>query len=179
MDYNNVILVDDNDNFIGTEEKMKAHVSGKLHRAFSIFLFNSDNQMLLHQRAYSKYHSGGLWTNTCCSHPQPKSTIKKDISDRLLFEMGVECELNWLFSFKYKAGFDNGITEHEYDHVYTGIFNGIPDPNPDEVADWSWLDLSELETDIRINPKKYTEWFKKALPMVQKNFFEKTEKQYS
>ncbi len=166
MNYNKVILVDKDDIEIGTEEKLKAHIEGKLHRAFSIFLFNSQKQILIHQRAYSKYHSGGLWTNACCSHPQPNSNIEKDISNRLLFEMGITCELKWSFKFKYKASFDNGITEHELDHVFTGIFNGNPNPNPDEVAEWKWFNIPDLKLDIQQNPKKYTEWFKVALPMV-------------
>ena len=164
--FGNVILVDENDNAIGTEEKLKAHTEGKLHRAFSIFLFNDKNEILLQQRALSKYHSGGLWTNACCSHPQPNSTIEQDIADRLFFEMGIVCKLNRQFSFKYKAVFDNGITENEYDHVYTGYYNNTPTINPEEVENWKWISISELKKDILLNPQKYTEWFKKALPMV-------------
>jgi isopentenyl-diphosphate delta-isomerase len=165
-EFSKVILVDENDNEIGIEEKLRAHIEGKLHRAFSIFLFNDKNEILLQQRAFSKYHSGGLWTNTCCSHPQPNSTIEHDIADRMLFEMGIVCKLNWQFTFKYKAIFDNGITENEYDHVYTGYYEDAPIINPEEVENWKWISVSELKEDISINPKKYTEWFKVALPMI-------------
>lgn len=167
--FKKVILVDEQDNPIGEEEKLKAHIDGKLHRAFSIFLFNEKNEMLLQQRALNKYHSAGLWTNTCCSHPQPNSNINSDIRDRLLFEMGIICKLSWQFSFKYKASFYNGITEHELDHVYTGIFNKNPNPNPDEVADWRWINIIDLKIDIEQNPQKYTEWFKVAFPIIVKD----------
>ncbi len=167
--FKKVILVDEQDNPIGEEEKLKAHLDGKLHRAFSIFLFNDKNEILLQQRALNKYHSAGLWTNTCCSHPQPNSDIKKDISNRLLFEMGITCELNWQFSFKYKASFKNGITEHELDHVYTGIFNKNPSPNPDEVAEWKWISIIDLKLDLEKKPEKYTEWFKIAFCWYKKS----------
>ncbi|NPA68412.1 MAG: isopentenyl-diphosphate Delta-isomerase [Chlorobi bacterium] len=165
--FDKVILVDENDNQTGTEDKMQAHLNGNLHRAFSVFLFNDKGEMLLQRRALSKYHSGGLWTNACCSHPQPDSSIDEDLKDRLLFEMGIECKLDYLLSFRYKAEFSDGITENELDHVYYGYFNGIPHPNPDEAEDWKWVDIADIEDDIDRHPEKYTEWFKIIFPVVK------------
>lgn len=161
-----VILVDEKDNVIGTEEKMKTHQEGKLHRAFSIFVFNSKGELLLQKRAKSKYHSGGLWTNTCCSHPRPEEHIEKAVHRRLKEEMGFDCELKEIFSFTYKAKLDNNLFEHEYDHVFIGNFDGEPNPNPEEVDDWKWVDLEELKKDIRENPDSYTYWLKISIDKI-------------
>ncbi len=161
-----VILVDENDNEIGVEEKIKAHEKGKLHRAFSIFIFNSKGEMLIHKRAENKYHSPGLWTNACCSHPRPKESLEEATKRRLMEEMGFNCSLKKAFSFIYKAKFDNGLTEHEFDHVFIGVCDVEPKPNANEVADWKWVKIDELLEDVKEHPEKYTVWFKKALPRV-------------
>lgn len=160
-----VILVDGNDREIGTEEKMKAHQEGKLHRAFSIFVFNSKGELLLQKRAKSKYHSGGLWTNTCCSHPRPGETLENSVHRRLKEEMGFDCELREIFSFKYKVKLEN-IFENEYDHVFIGKFDGKPHPNPEEVDEWKWIKLKELKNDMKKNPDKYSYWLKKSIDKV-------------
>lgn len=139
---------------------METHRKGKLHRAFSIFVFNNENEMLLQQRAIKKYHSGGLWTNTCCSHPRPDENISKAAHRRLREEMGFDTELNEAFSFTYFADLDKGLKEHEYDHVFIGNYDGDINPNPDEVESFKWIDMDVLKRDIKENPKNYTEWFK-------------------
>mmetsp|Transcript_39191 Transcript_39191/g.51272 ORF Transcript_39191/g.51272 Transcript_39191/m.51272 type:complete len:175 (-) Transcript_39191:175-699(-) len=158
MEY--VILVDEKDQEIGSMEKMEAHEKGRLHRAFSIFLFNNKNELLLQQRAHSKYHSGGLWTNTCCSHPRKGETVLEASNRRLMEEMGIEAEMNQVFSFIYKAELDNELTEHELDHVVFGSFNGEPEINPEEVAAWKYMSMNEIEADMKVNPQDYTSWFK-------------------
>jgi isopentenyl-diphosphate delta-isomerase len=140
-------------------EKMEAHEKGLLHRAFSIFIFNEHNQMMIHQRALNKYHSPGLWTNACCSHQQPGETNEEAANRRLMEEMGFNCELTKKFEFTYKAAFSNGLTEHEYDHVFIGHYSDLPNPNPSEVNDWKWIDLDVLESHINEYPQKYTPWF--------------------
>jgi isopentenyl-diphosphate Delta-isomerase len=162
-----VILVDKKDKEIGTMEKIEAHKKGLLHRAFSIFVFNSDNELLLQKRADSKYHSPGLWTNTCCSHPTPNSTIEKDIHERLKDEMGFDCELKKSFTFIYRAEFDNGLTENEFDHVFIGHYENNPKPNEKEVSDYKWLSLDKLKKDIIDNPNIYTYWLKKIIDRIQ------------
>ena len=162
-----VILVDENDKEVGIEEKIKAHEGGgKLHRAFSIFVFNSEGKMLLQKRAKTKYHSGGLWTNACCSHPSPEKSLSVMVHKRLKEEMGFDCELEEVFSFKYKIHFDNGLTEWEYDHVFIGEFNGEIKPNQKEVSEWKWVDLKELQKDVNKQPQNYAYWFKIALNRV-------------
>jgi len=163
-----IILVDKKDRQIGTEFKLKAHREGKLHRAFSIFVFNSKGEMLLQQRAFKKYHSGGLWTNTCCSHPKVGETVLEAGHRRLKEEMGFDCELSEVFSFVYKAKLDNELTEYEFDHVLFGQFNGNPVINKDEVADFKWIDLKSLTKDIKSNPQAYTYWFKECYNKVLK-----------
>ncbi|MFA5925900.1 MAG: isopentenyl-diphosphate Delta-isomerase [Parcubacteria group bacterium] len=155
-----VILVDREDKKIGSEDKLKAHRSGKMHRAFSVLVFNSRREMLLQKRAKGKYHSGGLWTNACCSHPRPGERILSAAKRRLGEEMGFTCALKKAFSFHYCAKLDNGMTENEYDHVLRGEFNGDPVPNPDEAEDWKWMNWRELKKDISRNPRRYTYWFK-------------------
>lgn len=164
----NVILVDEKDNEIGVKEKMAAHVEGKLHRCFSIFIFNSKGQLLLQKRAKGKYHSGGLWTNTCCSHPRPNKNLKEEAEKRLKEEMGIECDLKEIFSFIYKAKVGN-LIEHEFDHVFLGKFDGKPQPDEKEAEDWKWIEPEELRKDIKENPEKYTYWFKLILDRVLKS----------
>ncbi|HRF99552.1 MAG TPA: isopentenyl-diphosphate Delta-isomerase [Bacteroidia bacterium] len=158
-----VILVDEQDNDIGVMEKMKAHQDGLLHRAFSVFIFNDQDELLLQQRAISKYHSGGLWTNTCCSHPRPNETIKDAANRRLFEEMGMSCDLKIKTSFIYKTPFDNGLTEHELDYVLIGTTNENPQINKEEVESYKWMLVKDIKKDISDNPDHYTSWFKIAL----------------
>ncbi|MCK4592058.1 isopentenyl-diphosphate Delta-isomerase [Candidatus Parcubacteria bacterium] len=161
-----IILVDKNDQEIGSGEKMKVHQNGKLHRAFSIFVFNSKNEMLLQERAKTKYHCGGLWTNTCCSHPRRGELLEEATHRRLQEEMGFDCELKKIGSFIYKAEFDNGLTEHEYDHVFTGKFDGEPKLNLEEADDYKWIGMEKLKKEIKKNPESFTAWFKIAMEKV-------------
>lgn len=163
MPYEQVILVDTNDKPIGTIEKLEAHQKGLLHRAFSVFIFNSQGKLLLQQRAFSKYHSAGLWTNTCCSHPRPHESNENAAIRRLREEMGIETPLTYKGSFIYKAEFDNKLIEHEYDHVFIGTYNDNPIINIDEVNNYDWKSLEDIKKDISINPKHYTAWLKIAL----------------
>lgn len=162
----NIILVDTNDKEIGFEEKMKAHEEGKLHRAFSIYIFNSKGELLLQKREESKYHSGNLWTNTCCSHPRQGETAEEASHRRLQEEMGFDCELKEIFSFVYKVKLGEKLYEHEYDHVLIGQFDGSPKPDPEEVSDWKWVKINELEKDVEDNPDNYTYWFKISFKRV-------------
>lgn len=159
----NIALVDENDEIIGFAAKDEVHRKGLLHRAFSIFVFNSRKQLLLQKRAVSKYHSGGLLTNTCCSHLVENEDFQDYMHRRLKEEMGFDCELLFRFSFTYKIEFENGLTEHETDHVYTGVFDGTPIPNPDEADGFLWVDFYETVKDVEINPEKYTYWFREAI----------------
>ena len=163
----NVILVDEFDAEIGTMEKLEVHEKALLHRAFSIFIFNDKTEMLLQQRAAKKYHSAGLWTNACCSHPQPGQQTTTAAAIRLQQEMGFSAPIQKAFEFTYKAPFDNGLTEHEFDHVFVGKYNGNIVPNVDEVSDYCYKSLAEIEASIASHPQKYTEWFKIAFPLVQ------------
>ena len=156
----NVILVDGKDNPIGLMEKQAAHVTPHLHRAFSIFIFNSKGELLLQQRAFSKYHSPGLWTNTCCSHPRAGETLEEATSRRLMEEMGMACPMHEVYTFIYKAPVGEGLTEHEFDHVFIGQSDDIPCINTDEVESWKYMNLNDLEKDIELHPEHYTEWFK-------------------
>ncbi|WP_199118031.1 isopentenyl-diphosphate Delta-isomerase [Pedobacter sp. ASV28] len=155
-----VVLVDEKDRQIGLMDKMQAHVEARLHRAFSVFLFNDKNELLLQQRAQSKYHCGGLWTNTCCSHPRSEEKMKTAVDRRLLEEMGIICHTEKVYDFIYKAQLENGLYEHEFDHVFFGRFSEKPNPNPKEVVDWKYMEMRELKTDIDKYPEKYTPWFK-------------------
>ncbi|WP_440066157.1 isopentenyl-diphosphate Delta-isomerase [Tenacibaculum discolor] len=155
-----VILVDQQDNPIGLMEKIEAHEKALLHRAFSVFVFNNKNELMLQQRAAEKYHSPLLWTNTCCSHQRDGESNIEAGKRRLQEEMGFSCELEEVFSFIYKAPFDNGLTEHEYDHVMIGRFNDEPIVNPEEVASYKWMPLEEVKNDIENHPEEYTAWFK-------------------
>ena len=162
-----VILVDSNDVQTGTIEKMEAHRLGLLHRAFSIFIFNSNGEFLLQQRAESKYHNGGLWTNSCCSHPLPGETVLNAANRRLCEEMGFTTNLSPAFNFIYKATFDNGLTEHEFDHVFTGIYDGEMKVDKNEVSDYCYKKLKDIDDSLQTHPHKYTEWFKIALPQIK------------
>jgi isopentenyl-diphosphate delta-isomerase len=155
-----VILVNEKDEPIGLMGKMEAHEKGLLHRAFSVFVFNSKQEVLLQQRAACKYHSPNLWTNTCCSHPRAGETNQQAGERRLQEEMGLQVPLQEVFSFIYKAPFDNGLTEHEYDHVLIGYSDAQPQINPEEVASWKWLSLEAIKEDILQAPERYTAWFK-------------------
>lgn len=155
-----VILVDKKDNKIGLMPKMEAHEKALLHRAFSVFIFNNKGDLMLQQRALHKYHSPGLWTNTCCSHQRDGESNIAAGRRRLQEEMGFTVPLVEKTSFIYKAPFDNGLTEHELDHILTGEFEGIPKINPDEVESWKWMPLEEVKSDIAVNPHNYTAWFK-------------------
>ncbi len=155
-----VILVNNNDEPIGTMPKMEAHEKAELHRAFSVFVLNDRNEIMLQQRASHKYHSPQLWTNTCCSHQRVGESNIEAGRRRLQEEMGFETDLKELFSFIYKAPFDNGLTEHEFDHVMIGYYNDQPKINRDEVADWKWMAPSKVKADMVENPEIYTAWFK-------------------
>jgi isopentenyl-diphosphate delta-isomerase len=155
-----VILVDSEDKPIGTLPKMEAHEKGVLHRAFSVFILNQKGELMLQQRAHHKYHSPGLWTNTCCSHQREGEQNIEAGMRRLDEEMGFSVTLEELFSFIYKAPFDNGLTEHELDHVMLGHYEDVPQINTEEVAEWKWMSLIDIEADIAINPDEYTVWFK-------------------
>ncbi len=155
-----VILVDEKDNQIGTMEKIEAHEKALLHRAFSIFIFNDQGQLMLQQRAFKKYHSPGLWTNTCCSHQREGEDTLEAAHRRLVEEMGFDTDLEEKFAFVYKAAFDNGLTEHEFDHVLVGNYNNAPVLNPEEAANWRWVSLEEVKKDIDAFPQNYTPWFR-------------------
>ena len=155
-----VILVDVNDNPIGLMNKLEAHEKAVLHRAFSVFILNDKNELMLQQRALHKYHSPLLWTNTCCSHQRENETNIQAGTRRLREEMGFETELKEMFHFIYKAPFDNGLTEHELDHVMLGYYNEVPKINKDEVENWKWMKIEEVKNDMIMNPNLYTVWFK-------------------
>ena len=162
-----LILVDENDVPIGTIEKMEAHQKALLHRAFSVFIFNTNGEMLLQQRAIDKYHSGGLWTNTCCSHPYERQETKPAAEKRLQEEMGFTTELTKVFDFIYKAPFDNGLTEHEYDHVFTGKYDGVVIPDKSEVENYCFMSIEGIKESMQLYPEKYTVWFKIAFPKME------------
>lgn len=155
-----VILVDTNDNPIGLMNKLEAHEKAVLHRAFSVFILNDNNELMLQQRAQHKYHSPLLWTNTCCSHQRENETNIQAGTRRLREEMGFETELKEMFHFIYKAPFDNGLTEHELDHVMIGYYNKMPDINKDEVESWKWMKIEDVKNDMITNKEQYTIWFK-------------------
>jgi len=162
-----VILVNEHDDMVGTMEKMEAHKQGLLHRAFSIFIFNNKGEMLLQQRAFTKYHSGGLWTNACCSHPMPGERTQEAAQRRLVEEMGFETPIEKIFSFTYKAVFENGLTEHEFDHVFAGEYEGEIDANPDEVNDFVYKEVSVIKNEMQTEPQKFTAWFHIAFPKIE------------
>ncbi len=155
-----VILVNEKDEKIGLMPKLEAHEKALLHRAFSVFIFNENNELLLQQRALQKYHSPGLWTNTCCSHQRDGESSLEAGKRRLDEEMGFTVPLKESTSFIYKAPFDNGLTEYEFDHILIGNYSGIPNPNKEEVASWKWMKIDTIQEDLKNNPQEYTTWFK-------------------
>lgn len=155
-----VILVDENDAIVGEMEKMEAHRKGLLHRAFSILIFNDSGEMLLQKRSSKKYHSGGLWTNACCSHPSPNENIQHATRRKLEQEMGIDLETEFLYTFIYHVSLEHDLTEHELDHVFVGTFNGTPVINRDEVEDWKYVNIDWLRNDVVAHPDNYTHWFK-------------------
>ncbi len=161
-----VILVDALDREVGVMEKLEAHQKGLLHRAFSVFIFNSKGEILLQQRALSKYHSPGLWTNTCCSHPRPQESTHCAAERRLLEEMGMSTPLNETFAFTYHAAFDNGLIEHEYDHVFFGWSDQAPVINYEEVSDYRYISIADLQQWLSEDPDAFTVWFKICFPNV-------------
>ena len=158
-----IVLVNENDENIGSIGKLEAHQKGLLHRAFSIIVWNNQNQILIHQRAFGKYHSEGLWTNTCCSHPKMGETVIEAAHRRLKEEMGFDCQLEQKFHFIYKVKLENQLIENELDHVLIGKFNDNPSPNPDEVNDYRWISLPELKKEIDEKPTTFTFWFKEII----------------
>lgn len=158
-----VILVDAEDTPVGTADKLAAHRAGQLHRAFSVFVLNDDGAVLLQRRAEGKYHSGGLWSNTCCSHPRPGEATEAAARRRLEEEMGFHCTLEPAFGMVYRADVGGGLVEHEYDHVLLGRWSGEPDPDPREVADWRWVPLAALKEEVARHPRRFTYWFRVAL----------------
>jgi len=161
-----VILVDENDRPLGKMEKMEAHRRGILHRAFSVFIFNSKGEMLLHKRAKGKYHNAGLWSNACCSHPSPGEDTLEAAKRRLKEEMGFATELKPLFEFTYKVEFSNGLTEHEFDHVFSGIYNEEIFPDHKEVERFCYKSPDAISEELQLDPEKYTAWFRLAFPKV-------------
>lgn len=161
-----VVLVDETDKVVGTSEKLAAHKNGQLHRAFSVCIFNSKGEMLLQRRALNKYHSGGLWTNACCSHPRPHEDTLDAAHRRLKEELGLEANLTFLFSFLYKADFENGLTEHELDHVFVGTSDTNPELNLDEAIEYKYMTPTELIEDIEKHSENYTFWFKEIVNKV-------------
>ena len=162
MSMENVILVDEKDNQVGLMPKLEAHQKGLLHRAFSVFIFNSDYKLLLQKRASSKYHSGGLWTNPCCSHPRDGEDIIDAANRRLNEEMGIKTSLRKVFDFIYTAELDNNLIENEFDHVLYGVYDIDPILNKEEAEDFKWIDMETLKNDIENNTDQYTVWFKIA-----------------
>lgn len=167
MAQQHVILVDDRDVAVGTAEKMEAHRKGLLHRAFSVFIFDDKGRMLLQKRAKEKYHGGDLWTNACCSHPSGNDEIKNSAETRLHQELGFTTSLIKIFEFKYRAEVENDLIEHEYDHVFAGEYYGVVQPNPNEVSDYCYQEISEIKKSLDENPSIFTFWFKMAFPKVE------------
>jgi isopentenyl-diphosphate delta-isomerase len=166
MQMEEVILVNEQDEQTGTIEKMEAHRKALLHRAFSVFIFNGKGEMLLQQRAIGKYHSPGLWTNTCCSHPRPGEDVESAANRRLKEEMGIETSLKKIFDFIYRTEFDNGLTEYEFDHVYTGSYLGMFVPDKKEVKDYCFRTMDDISQDLIRCPEKYSSWFSIAFPLL-------------
>ena len=158
MQKEQVILVDQEDNEVGTAEKMSSHQEGMLHRAFSIFIVNNKNEILLQKRAKGKYHCAGLWTNTCCSHPRPGESLLEAAHRRLQEEMGFDCPLEDAFTFMYRVEFENGLIEHELDHVLIGTHDGPVDPDPQEVSEYRWMPIEELKQELSSNEQQFTPW---------------------
>jgi isopentenyl-diphosphate delta-isomerase len=169
MDIEKVVLVDENDDPVGEMAKMEAHEKALLHRAFSVFVFNNNDELMMQQRALGKYHSPGLWTNTCCSHPRPGETVLEAGHRRLLEEMGFDCTIEKIFDFIYKAQLDHGLTEHEFDHVLFGRYDQNPDINPVEVENWKWMAMDDIDEAMKKKPEQFTVWFRIAFERVFKH----------
>jgi isopentenyl-diphosphate delta-isomerase len=165
-----VILVDERDESVGTMEKMEAHKKGALHRAFSVFVMNKQGEMLIQQRAVEKYHSGGLWSNACCSHPAPGEETMDAAHRRLKEEMGFDCELRQLFSLTYKQEVGKGLIEHEIDHIYVGQYEGQPSINPKEVKSYQYVDMREVDRWMLEKPEEFTSWFRLAIPQFKEHW---------
>ena len=163
-----VILVNEQDEQTGSMEKMQAHREGKLHRAFSVFIFNNKGEMLLQQRALNKYHSGGLWTNACCSHPRPNELTEAAAIRRLKEELGFDTDIKEIFSFTYHAAVENGLTEYEYDHVFAGIYEGAIEANKNEVAAFRYEEMEDVKLAMQEQPQTFTVWFKIVFPKIEK-----------
>ena len=161
-----VILVDNEDNEIGVMEKMEAHRKGKLHRAFSVILQNEKGDFLVQKRADNKYHSAGLWSNSCCSHPLPGEDLKKAVGRRLMEEISAQSEVDFMFKFKYQVSLDNNLVEHEIDHVFKGIINFVPKPNEEEVSELKFISETDLREDMNDNPHSYTYWFHEIMSRI-------------
>lgn len=167
MNVDYVILVDEQDREIGSMEKLQAHLEAKLHRAISVFIFNSNNELLLQKRSATKYHSGGLWTNTCCSHPRPNENTADAAKRRLQEEMGMNCDLQYVFNFTYLAKLENGITEHEFDYVFFGFTNDEPKLNLEEASDYTYLPIHAIEDQLKESPEQFSAWFKLIFDRVK------------
>lgn len=165
-DITEVILVDENDHPVGVMEKMEVHKKALLHRAFSVFIYNNKGEMLLQRRAHKKYHSAGLWSNSCCSHPQPGEETLPAAEKRLFEEMGIQTKLKKAFDFIYQIPFENGLWEHELDHVFTGFYEGEITPDSEEVSDYCFQSTEEIKHSMISHPQKYTEWFKIIFPQL-------------
>jgi len=168
-----VILVDENDNQIGVGEKIETHKQAKLHRAFSVFILNSKNEMLLQQRAKVKYHCPGLWANTCCGHPRPGETVEKAAHRRIKEEFGFDAPFAEKLTYVYKVAFENGLNEHEFLHVFVGTADAIaPVPNPAEIDGWKWVPVKKIYADIAQNPDAYAFWFKLSMEKLKNEFIQ-------
>lgn len=165
-DEEHVVLVNEHDVVLGTMGKLEAHQKGLLHRAFSVFIFDREGRLLLQRRAASKYHSAGLWTNTCCSHPRPGEATEVAAVRRLQEEMGLRCRLEFSFSFQYKASFENGLHEHELDHVFFGQYDAAPDPDPTEVQEWRYASIAQLNDELTRTPDRFTAWLLACWPRI-------------
>lgn len=167
MSINEVILVSEQDEPIGVMEKMEAHRRGVLHRAFSVFLFDKQGRMLLQQRSAHKYHGALLWSNTCCSHPYPGEAVEAAAQRRLQEELGFTAPLEKIFTFTYRAAVENNLTEHEFDHVFAGVYEGAVQPNPEEVADYAYHPMESIHEQVNEHPAAFTAWFRIAFPLVE------------
>ncbi|MBO7134288.1 MAG: isopentenyl-diphosphate Delta-isomerase [Bacteroidales bacterium] len=165
----NIATVSQSDRITGYAPKLLVHQQGLLHRAFSIVVFNDKGEMLMQRRATTKYHSGGLWTNTCCSHLVEGKDMETYMHERLQHEMGFDCELKFAFTFHYTANFDNGLTENEIDHIYIGIWNGTPLPNPAEADDYRWESPDNIKSEMKLHPEMFTVWFREIMERMEIN----------
>jgi len=162
-EYEEIVLVDERDVQVGVAPKLAVHLEGRLHRAFSVFVFDPQGRMLLQRRAAGKYHSGGLWSNTACGHPRPGERTEAAAARRLHEEMGFQCDLTHRTEMVYRAEVRAGLVEHEFDHIFVGTYDGDPLPHPEEVAGWRWMDIADLHADVAAAPERYTPWFRLAL----------------